>query len=295
MSAMAGPAFGLTSSIDRVVGGPAPAPVNHWSATGGAQSTAASGADCERPATRPGARSPVPVTTTGPVPARRSLTRPERTRTAPAASPSPTWTSPVTFVPGSAPRVLTPEQVRARPGQRAGHTTDAEVERRLDRRLTAGLRRGPGAAAAAPAHRRPAARRRAPRRPRAGASSPTSGPCVGAHRAPAPRGSPTPWRTSSPIRSHDRGPSRSLADSGRSTCQARVLRSSALACTSPPVASSAAATSPSAGAGSTTYSMPRSASASTASGVGPRGQPAHQGGEVGVLAGERRAPRPHPW
>ncbi len=63
------------------------------------------------------------------------------------------------------------------------------------------------------------------------------------------------------------------AESGRSTCQARVLRSSALACSSPAVASSAAATSPSAGAGSTTYSMPREASASTASGVGRAASP----------------------
>ena len=43
MSAMAGPAFGLTSSSTESWVASAPTPVNHWSATGGAQSTAESG------------------------------------------------------------------------------------------------------------------------------------------------------------------------------------------------------------------------------------------------------------
>ena len=53
-----------------------------------------------------------------------------------------------------------------------------------------------------------------------------------------------------------------------STRQARVERSSALACTNPSTASRPAERRPSTGAGSTTYSMPRSASASTSRGCG---------------------------
>ena len=84
----------------------------------------------------------------------------------------------------------------------------------------------------------------------------------------APR-SPRAWRTSRPTRSQRaRTVDGRRVRAGWSTCQARVVRSSALACTSPPVASRAAATSPSAGDGSTTYSMPRPASRSTTSGVG---------------------------
>ena len=127
MSAMAGPAFGLTSSITESWVASAPTPVNQWSATGGAQSIAASGADCERPATRPGARSPEPVTTVGPSPGGAVDTRRVRTGSGAADEPSPTWTSPVTFASGSAPRMVTPSRSDPVPGSALGQITDADV------------------------------------------------------------------------------------------------------------------------------------------------------------------------
>ena len=270
MSAIAGPAFGLTSSIVELWVASAPAAVNHWSATGGAQSTAASGAVWERPASSPGARSSVPVTTTGPVPGDAVDTRPVRTRSGPTVSPRPTWTSPATFDAGSAPTVLTPSR-SVPPGSALGQTTEAAESGVSTAGSATGCSRSGRSSSSARAHAtgsRIARTTSAPNRRLIAGPDPCS-----ARTAPAPTRIASPCSTSSPIRSHDRGPSRSLADSGRSTCQARVLRSSALACTRPLVASRAAATSPSAGAGRTTYSIPRAASASTASGVGREARP----------------------
>ena len=89
MSAIAGPAFGLTSSTTESWVASAPTPVNHWSATGGSQSTAASGAVCDRPATSPGARSSEPVTTVGPSPGGAVETRRVRSSSGAADEPSP--------------------------------------------------------------------------------------------------------------------------------------------------------------------------------------------------------------
>ena len=72
-----------------------------------------------------------------------------------------------------------------------------------------------------------------------------------AGRARAPRAAASPWTTSSTSRGTEAGPSTARGSTGTPTCQARVERLSALACTRPSVASSPAATSPSAGEGST--------------------------------------------
>jgi hypothetical protein len=108
MSAMAGPAFGLTSSMTESWVASAPAAVNHCSGSGGAQSVAASGEDCERPATSPGASSSAPLMTAGPGSCGTVLTRSLRTGNGVVDGPNPTWSSPDTFVAGSAPSVVAP-------------------------------------------------------------------------------------------------------------------------------------------------------------------------------------------
>src|SRR4051794_4654646 len=57
MSATAGPASGLVSSITESWSGRAPAPVNHWSEVGLAQSSPVTGVVPERSASSPGARA----------------------------------------------------------------------------------------------------------------------------------------------------------------------------------------------------------------------------------------------
>src|SRR3954453_22334304 len=70
MSTLAGPESGFTSSITEWCSAAAPRPVNHWSGPGTVQSCAASGAVPERRASRPGARSSLPLTTWAPAPVR---------------------------------------------------------------------------------------------------------------------------------------------------------------------------------------------------------------------------------
>ena len=186
---------------------------------------------------------------------------------------------PSTFASGSAPRVLTPSRSDPVPGRAPGQTTDAEVSGVSTGACALAAGRGPGAGAAAPA--RTTTGSTIARSTSAPNRRLIAGPLPGRGRSTArtARGRPGSRRPAGPAArsaattAARRGRS---AESGRSTCQARVLRSSALACTSPAVASSAAATSPSAGAGSTTYSMPREASSVHGVRGRPRGQRLHQ-------------------
>ena len=196
---------------------------------------------------------------------------------------------PSTFASGSAPRMLTPSgRTRCRaarsgrpPRRRSAASRPAAVPCGSPR---SGCRSSSASAATTRQHDRAGARRPRPAPHR----RPPSRLAVGRRRAQHQRrpGSRAPAGRAARSAATTAARRGRRPTSGRSTCQARVLRSSALACTSPPVASSAAATSPSAGAGSTTYSMPRAASAVHGVRGRARRQPPHQRGEVAVLGGQ---------
>ena len=276
MSAIAGPALGLTSSTTESWVAPAPTAVNHWSATGGAQSTAASGAGLRAAGDQPGGEVVGARDDGGAGPRRRdgdpAGADPQRSRSCHRARPGRARD----LRAGSTPERAHAERVGAGAGQRARADHRGRGQRRLDRRLgRPGCSRS-GRAAAAPARTPPGAATArstsAPNRRLIAGPLPGPGPCW-ARRAPAPRGSPSPAGRAARCAARTAVPRGPRADSGRSTCQARVAAVLGARRTRPPVASSAAATSPSAGAGRTTYSMPRAASVSTASGSGRETRP----------------------
>ena len=169
----------------------------------------------------------------------------------------------------------------ARPTVRAGSTTASTAVRLRRARSPRATRSGGGSATGGPglAHA-------APRDRRLGAARPPARRAGGrAHTAPARPRWRAPGRPAAPTRSHEPGPSSACSSTGRLTCQARVERSSALAWSSPPEASSPAATVPSAGDGSTTYWMPCVGQPGDDGRARPRGQRLHVGVEVGVGLG----------
>ena len=256
-SATAGPASGLTSSSTEVWPAPAPTPVNHRSGRGpGSRGPPGS---CRRSGPRPG-RAPV-SSSPGPRPGRR---RPAPSSPRPGAVGD-RW-SVAERRPGprrdaarrhcaSAPTSARPERGRADHG-RAG-------QRRSRRRLGHGRRASGGrtsserAARSAAASTAPISDRRvsttgAPRwrtGVRAGVLMTTSSGWWAAQSTATTRIAEALEHQQHDPQPGAPGRRRRRASSGRSTCQARVVRSSALAWTSPAVASSTAATSPSAGDG----------------------------------------------
>ena len=263
-SPTARPAFGLTSSMTEPWVAPDPSPVNHCSADGGRQSVATSGS-VQRP--------------TGDQ--RRARGR-RRRRPRPGPSPAVTdvscWGSRVT---GSDVVAEAREHLAARVGER-GRRRPCPAACRPARDTPPTPTRA--SCSPAPGVRRPRGRRRRGARASSAATQTTgSSPATSrsertrligasgswsARRGPAPRrGHRSGGRAGRPAATTAARPPR-RRPSGLSTCHARVSRSSALAATRPPVASRAAETSGSAGAGSTTYSMPAAPSAPTTPGVG---------------------------